>query len=213
MTKLLLIRHGESEANRGNFFAGQMDVFLEEKGREQARHTAHFIATHYQVDAVYASDLHRAFETGKILADQLGLSVRPEQRLREIYAGQWQGRPFEEIRTRFASDYQVWLQDIGNCTCTDGESIQDLGTRVIEALTHIACAHPQQTVAIATHATPIRVTQCLAQGLPLSAMKDIPWVSNASVTELVYHEGAWILQRVGQDTHLQSLRTVFSANV
>ena len=114
MTTILLIRHGESEANRLGFFAGQTDVALEEKGLEQAKITADFIARTYQVDAVYASDLRRAYDTGLATAQLVGQEVRKEPRMREIYAGQWQGLAFDQIVARYAQDYNLWLHDIGN---------------------------------------------------------------------------------------------------
>ena len=208
-----MIRHGESQANREGFFAGQTDVPLEEKGLFQARMTADFIVSSYTADKVYASDLRRAYDTGKAVADRLGLEAIPDSRLREIYAGKWQGRKFTDIIAQYSSDYQAWLTDIGNCVCTEGESVAQLGSRVLEALTDIARANPEKTVVIATHATPIRVLQCLLGGHSLDHMKDIPWVSNASVTELTYNEGIWKLEKIGQDSHLSDLKTTFPANV
>lgn len=213
MTRLLLIRHGESQANRGSFFAGQKDVPLEEKGLSQARVTADFIVHNYSVDKIYASDLCRAYDTGKAVADLLGLEVIPDPRLREIYAGQWQGQKFTDIIDGFSTDYQIWLKDIGNCVCTGGESVAQLGSRVLEALTDIARTNPGKTVVIATHATPIRVLQCLLNGQSLDHMKDIPWTSNASVTEITYESGLWNLEKIGYDRHLSALKTSFSANV
>lgn len=213
MTRLLLIRHGESEANRHSTFAGQTDVPLEEKGLFQARITADFIVRSYTVDKVYASDLRRAYDTGKAVADLLGLEVNTDPRLREIYSGRWQGQKFTDIMAQYGRDYQVWLTDIGNCVCTGGESVAQLGQRVLEALTDIAQANPEKTVVIAAHATPIRVLQCLLEGHSLDRMKDIPWVSNASVTEITYGNSTWKLGKIGQDSHLSDLRTSFSANV
>ena len=69
MTALLLIRHGESIANVDGRFAGHLDIPLSETGYVQADITAHYIHSHYTVDAVYASDLLRAFHTGKAVAD------------------------------------------------------------------------------------------------------------------------------------------------
>lgn len=213
MTTLLLIRHGESLANREGFFAGQLDVPLEENGLLQARLTAEFIHSHYTVSKVYASDLRRAWDTGKAIALPLGLDLIPEPRLREIFSGAWQGQSFSHILAQHPTDYRVWLTDIGNCVCTGGESIVMLGRRVCAALEDIARCNPGKTVAVATHATPIRVAQCMLNGQPLSAMKDIPWVSNSSVTELHWNEEKWQFGAVAQDGHLLGLQTAFGANV
>ena len=213
MTRLLLIRHGESEANNEGIFAGNKDVSLKERGIEQAKKTAEYIAQNYAVDCVYASDLSRAYKTGEIIADALGLKVIADKRLREIYAGQWEGKKFTELEKNFADDYTCWLTDIGNCVCSGGESVKELGERVFKAILEIAEKNNGKTVVIATHATPIRVLQCILGGYSFDLMKNISWVSNASVTELSYENGQWSFINIGEDGHLSELKTTFPANV
>ena len=213
MTVFLLIRHGESEANREGFFAGQCDVALLDKGLKQAQATAHFIAENYKADKLYSSDLKRALDTALAVKEQTGLPVVCDVRLREIFSGQWQGKSFDRIVLEHGESYGVWLKDIGNAVCDGGESVRELGARVMAALTDIAAECDGSTVVIATHATPIRAAQCIVSGLDLDEMKNIPWVSNASVTEIIYDGGAWRLGKVGQDGHLSDMRTSFPANV
>ena len=126
MTTFLMIRHGESEANRGRVFAGHMDAALQDRGLEQAKRTAEYIVRTYCVDAVYASDLRRAYDTGKCVAELLGLPVIADRDLREIDAGEWEGVKFDELVKRFPEDYGVWLHDIGHARCTGGESVAAL---------------------------------------------------------------------------------------
>ena len=207
MTRLILIRHGESMANREDVFSGHYDVELEEKGRIQARCTASYVTSTYSVDKVYASDLKRAYETGKAVADILGMDVIPKRGLREIDGGKWEKVPFVELPTLFPEDYKIWMEDIGQMRCTGGESIKELAQRVMGTLEEIAKENEGKTVVIATHATPIRVTQSMIQTGGVERMKDIPWVSNASVSELEYHSGEWKLIQIGYDKHLAELRT------
>ena len=129
MTRLILVRHGESYANRRRIYVGHTDVELEENGFAQARLTAEYIAEHYKVDAVYASDLRRAFCTGKCISDRLGLPITPDRELREIYAGEWENVPFEELAVRHADTYSVWKNDIGHCACPGGETVAELAER------------------------------------------------------------------------------------
>ncbi len=213
MTTLLLIRHGESEANHLGYFAGQLDAPLIEKGIMQAHATAEFIKREYDVKAVYASDLSRAYVTGDAVAELFGLETVHDKRLREIYAGTWQGMKFEDIERDYAHEFHIWRNDIGNCVPTDGESVRALGERVIAALLDISAAHDGETVAIATHATAIRAAECIINGADFSRMRDIPWVTNASVTEITADNGKFKLGKVGMDGHLSALRTSFPANV
>ena len=212
-TRLLLIRHGESEANRQHRFAGHSDFPLSEKGILQAECTADCIAKAYAVDVVYASDLRRAYDTALATARRFSLSVIPCEELREIFAGAWEGLLFDEICVRYPEDYAIWMSDIGRARCTDGEKVSELQSRVIEAISRIAEQNPGKTVVIGTHATPIRATECALRGKPLSEMHTVSWVTNASVTELSYESGRLSLVSVGEDRHLAKLQTSLPKNV
>ena len=202
MTILLLIRHGESEANRDKVFGGQSDARLLPTGGRQAHITAEYLAENYKISRVYASDLSRALKTGEIIANAVKAPLIPCKNLREIYAGDWQGVTFKEIEKRYPKDYEKWINDIGNAACTGGESVSALSKRILNALTDIAKENEGKTVAVATHAIPIRAMQCAMGNLPQGEMKNIPWVSNASVTEAIYENGKWTLGNVGYDKHL-----------
>lgn len=213
MTKLLMVRHGLSLANQEGFFAGQADVPLLPAGRLQARATGEFLRQHYAVDKVYASDLVRAGETGAVLAEMLACPLETDQGLREIYAGAWQRQTFDYLTAHYPESYGVWRHDIGKARCPEGESVAEMGGRIRKTLERICRENPGKTLAIATHATPIRAMECWASFGDFARMGEIPWVSNASVTELFCEDGVWQLGKVSQDKHLQDLRTVFPANV
>ena len=212
MTKILLIRHGESEANNSGYFAGQYDANLMPNGIKQAEITAQYIALKYLPDKIYSSDLKRAYSTASELSKLTGKDIITDTGLREINAGKWQKKTFNELESEFSDSYSVWLSDIGNACCDGGESVKDLGKRVMETLTKIAKENESKTVAIATHATPIRVAQTLIEHGDISFMKNVPWVSNGSVTVLEYN-GEWKVVSVSEDDHLGDIKTVFPANV
>lgn len=213
MTRLLLIRHGQSESNHLAVFAGQSNPALTQVGIDQAKSTAKFIAENYKVDKIYASDLKRAYDTALCLGQLLDMEVIPEPGLREIYAGKWEQVKFTEIIQRYPEEYDVWLHHIGQAVCVGGESVRQMGERVLGTLTKIARENDGKTVAVGTHATPIRVTQSLLQTGGLEEMENIPWVSNASVTVIEYNEGIWKIAAVSQDEHLAQLRSTLPANV
>lgn len=212
MTTLLIIRHGQSVSNIKGVFTGNLDLALTEQGLQQAQITADYIIDNFKVDAVYTSDLCRARETGKAVADRLGLEVHTDRRLREIYAGQWEGRSFNDLMEQFAS-YTVWRTDIGKCVTDGGESVAQLSARVLEAFTQIAMDNDGKTVVIATHATPIRALQCHCEGKTLAQMKDVPWVTNASVTTVIYENGKLRLEEVCHDSHLGAMVSRLASNV
>ncbi len=214
MTTLLMIRHGQSEGNINHIFVGHQDSPLTELGKLQAIKTADYICKNYSVDLLFASDLCRAFETGQAAAKACGIPIIAHPGLREIYAGDWENVSFDNLSIKYKNEYSIWKNDIGNAKCTNGESVQELKDRVVCALIEICERHPGKTIAVATHATPIRVLMCqaLADG-NLDRMKDISWVSNASVTIVYYDSGKFSIIQASLDGHLGNLKTTLPSNV
>lgn len=204
MTTLLLIRHGESIANANHEFVGHTDVDLSSRGKLQAEKTAEFVKENYKVDKVYASDLKRAYETGKAVADKCGVEIVADPGLREIFAGDWEGKTRTELLNN-SPEYEVWRNDIGNCIPPNGESVKSVYERIPMRLLQLAIENEGKTIAIATHATPIRCVTAKWMGLGLSGMKLFPWAPNASVTEVTFENDIFMITKAPQDKHLQNI--------
>ena len=213
MTTVILIRHGQSEANVGGFFAGWSNAPLSPLGMRQADTTAEYIVNNYKVNCVYASDLIRAFETGRAIAERFEIKIIPEKGMREISAGDWEMHSFDQLTTEYADEYDVWLKDIGNAVCPNGESVAQLAERIQNTVERIAKENDGKTIVIVTHATPVRVMECICRKLPIAEMRNVPWVSNASVTELQFNSGEWKIVKCGFDDHLTELKSTLPANV
>ncbi len=213
MTTVLFVRHGQSEANLTRHCAYQLNSPLTDLGRRQALCTADFLKTQ-PISAIYASDLSRAYDTGVDVAKHHGLPVTSDKALREIFGGEWEGKAYDDIAVLYTEDYRRWIETIGLSSPTGGESVAALQRRVREAVTAIVARHPGETVCIATHATPIRVLECLWTNTPLSLMHTIPWVSNASVTVAEYStptEGRLVSRDLHD--HLRELTTKFPSTI
>ena len=213
MTRIILIRHGQSVANLEGIFVGHKDAPLSELGKKQAEISAKYVTENYNVDKVYASDLKRAYNTGKAVADLIGKEVIKNENLREIYAGKWEGEKFDELVVKFPKSYGLWLENIGDSHPDDGESVSELQKRIVCQVEQIAKENEGKTVVIATHATPIRVFETYIKNKPLSEMKNIPWVSNASVTVLNYENEKFEIEKLSYDLHLGNLKTALPKNV
>ena len=207
MTKFLIIRHGQSEANLLDVFAGNFDAPLTERGLCQAQRTAEYIKENYKVDKVVASDLKRAFVTGKTLSDMLGLEITSTSELREISAGDWEGVPFTTIKKEYPEIYDKWFRDMSNCRTPNGESVRELGDRIFGCFKRLAEENPDSTVAVATHATPIRVLQAIITYGDVSGTQHVNWVTNASVSTVIYDNGKWAFTEVSYDKHLDGILT------
>ena len=212
-TTLLFVRHGQSAANVSGFFAGRIDVPLSPLGRRQTDELKEHLLNRYSIDAIYSSDLSRAYETVLPAASALRMPIRKDAALREIDGGKWEGMPKEEIAARYPQDFAIWRNNIGLSRCTGGESMRDVQQRGIAETEKIVGAHPGQTVLLATHAGFLRAMQCHWQNLPLSAMEELPWVPNASVTEVEYSDGKHRITLLGDVSFLHGDITTLNGNM
>ena len=211
MTKFYIVRHGQSEGNALRKFLGHTDLGLTELGHKQGKKTAEYLKDK-GIDAIYSSDLVRAYDTAKYLGDMLGIEPVKSQNLREIFAGEWEGRALTEIIDLY-ENYQIWLNDFGKVRCDGGESTLELQQRIEKELIRIAEENDGKTVMIATHAGAIRVMSCIWLGIDISEAKNVAWVSNSSVTDVTYNNGKWILGTIGYDEHLTGLISKVPPNV
>ena len=213
MTNVYFVRHGESVSNLITQFAGSLDMPLTEKGRQQADLTAVFLRE-IPFTAVYTSDLSRAYATGLAIAQTHNVPIFATDQLREIDAGDWEGKQYSRLEEEYSDSYGVWRSQIGLAECPNGETVAQLQARIRTCVEAIVRKHPGETICIATHATPIRVMECVWTDTPLARMHTIPWVSNASVTIAEYTEDG-IGKLIARDLHehLGNLHTVLAKNV
>lgn len=212
-TTFLFVRHGQSEANVAGIFAGHSGYPLSALGHEQAARTAEYIKGTYQVDAVYSSDLPRAFQTAEYTARAFGLPVVTDARFREIFAGKWEGTRFDSLSEQYPEAYGLWMKDIGNARCTDGEAVMELVERVWLGIKAVACANVGKCVVIATHATPMRAALWKAAGVSKDAIQQISWGSNCAISEFEFEDGKLTAIRVNQVGHLTGIETSLPKNV
>ncbi len=210
--RMFFIRHGQSMGNLLGNFLGITDLDLSPLGYKQAECTANFLKNQ-KIDAIYSSDLLRAHNTGKALADIKGIEIVDDIGLRELYAGLWENRAFDELAVEFAESYgNVWINDVGNAAADDGESVDHLSDRVYKTIEKIAKENDGKTVAVFTHATPIRAFFSRIQGYTLNEMKNVPWASNASVSEAFYDGEKFKFVNYSRDDFMGDIKTVLPKN-
>ncbi len=207
MTRLILIRHGFSMANAEGRFAGHSDFPLSDIGHEQARHAAEYLFQNNRIDKIYASDLLRAYHTATPTGEKFGLPVIPEPRLREIYAGRWEGMRFDDIAKDYSEDWAVWRNDIARSRCTEGESVAELFSRVTAAVCDLAAQNDGKCIMLASHATPLRAVECFTAGKTAASMGEFNFPPNASIQYYRYENGRLISERLHVTDHLEGLIT------
>ena len=205
-TTLILVRHGESEANQRDAFLGHYDLPLTDRGLAQAELAAKYLSG-LGADAIYSSDLRRAHQTANCTASILGLPVTTDPNLREVDAGEWDNLTFAELLEKYPETFGLWATDIGNAGCDGGETVKQLRLRVMGGLTYIARANRGKKVLVFCHGTPIRIAGCIGQGMAIEQLKDVPWAANGSATTLEYENGTFRLVEYRRDDYMGALVT------
>ncbi len=154
MTVVLGIRHGEVHNPDAVIYAGLPGFGLSEAGHRQAAAVAEQLAG-LPVAALYASPLDRAVETAGILAASAKVEVVTDERLHEWrHWGQWAGMTWERLRDEAQGAWQAYHDDPGSVT--SGESLAELGDRVLSWLEDVRERHPSGLVVAVSHLEPLR---------------------------------------------------------
>jgi broad specificity phosphatase PhoE len=207
-TTLLLVRHAETEDNVSMRLSGWTDADLSARGESQIELLAdHFNRVHGHIDALYASPLIRARRTAEAIGALTGHTPILMDDLREMYFGELDGRPFEELREAYAhlleADENSAIEDF---VWPSGESRSGFTARSLRVTNEIARRHPGGLVGVVTHGGLIATLMTILQGE--SAANWRKWVvPNASLSEVLWD--AWTetgaLLRHGDATHLAGL--------
>lgn len=207
MVRFIIVRHGFSVYNREKRFNGQGDVPLDEVGVRQAQRNAAYVLAHYKIDAIWSSDLSRAYHTAKPIADALGLPIMTSVDLREVSVGVWEGLTVAEIRAREPEALAHYRSAFPDASGGGGETRAQLRARLIGVMDRIAAAHEGQTVLVATHGGAILALCCAWMGYPIERIAEVPDPGNASLTVVNYDTatGQATFELYGYTEHLGEL--------
>ena len=198
LTRIVAIRHGETSWNVDARIQGQLDVGLNETGRWQALRLAQALADE-RFDAVYSSDLGRAWQTAQAVAEAAGVVLRSDQRLRERGFGVFEGLTFAEIEQRFAPQAQRWRSREASFGPEGGETLAGFVERAVDAVAAIAARHRGQHIAVVTHGGVLDALYRAASRIPIDAPRT--WqIGNARINRLLHGEQGFML--VGWNDHL-----------
>jgi len=156
-TKLILVRHGETDLSRQKRYCGFTDASLNQKGRDQARQLSKRLREK-KVCKVYSSDMKRTLEFAKIVFKDA--AIEQFSGLREMNFGIFEGLTYEEIMERHLEIYTRWIDAPLDVTIPGGEGLRDLSKRTRRALAEILSCNKNRTVFIFSHAGPISVILC-----------------------------------------------------
>ena len=202
VTRVLLLRHGQTEGNRLGNLLGMTDLPLNALGREQARRLGCWLALHDRVDAIFSSHLARAYETAAIICRELGRSEPHlvESDLAEMNFGEAEGVPVVQLAERFphlAEYLNTARPEHPDWQWPGGDFNVAYYQRVIATVERFAERHSGQTVALVTHGGVIAGYLHWVTRQVLGFAADLI-VDNCSITELRFVQGGVVVVRIGE---------------
>lgn len=154
MTEILLIRHGETEWNVGKRLQGHTDVALNSEGVRQAAALGRFLLDE-PLDAIYSSDLLRAYDTAQAVAIPRGMRVLTERDLRERCFGAFEGLSHPEIKEKYPEDYAAWQRRDIDARYPMGErraeTLREFAARSVDCIARLASTPGHRKIAVFTH--------------------------------------------------------------
>jgi alpha-ribazole phosphatase len=166
LSRLLLVRHGDTELNSGERYWGYTDVKLSLAGIRQAERLRDHLAME-QIDVVYSSDLRRALRTAETIASRHNLKVITCPELREINFGQLEGLTFEQVSQLHPEVTRLWIERSPKLKYPGGESLEELNNRVSSFVRRLENHAEQETILTVAHSGVLRTLVCQLLGMEL----------------------------------------------
>jgi probable phosphoglycerate mutase len=205
-TKLVVVRHGETVWNKEGRQQGHLDSDLSDLGKLQAQATASALAR-VTFHAVYSSDLGRAFETAKIIANHSNLRITLDSRLRERNLGILQGLTMKEFKSKYPEEYGKYVSRNIDYIPPGGESIRQRFDRSVACAVDLASKHTGQRILLVTHGGILDSFMRKSLNIPLTEERTFS-LYNASINKFSISENSWRLDSWGNIHHLLTLDTL-----
>lgn len=201
LTRLILVRHGQTVWNHDMRYQGHTDIALTDEGIKQAELVAERLAKE-KIAAVYASDLSRALITAKRIAARHAVSVTGMPELREIKFGEWEGLTYKGIGEKWPDQMAKLYSHPDEVVIPGGETFRDLKARATRAVESLVEKHPEDTIAVVSHGGTIRTILCATLNIHLNHVWSIRQ-DNTSVNIIEYYGDRAIVSLVNDIHHLQ----------
>lgn len=202
ITRLYLVRHGQSAGNAEGRFGGHGPTPLSDLGKRQAAVTAKMLAGE-GISAIYASDLTRAIQTAEPLSKLTGIEIVSTPEFRERSVGVLEGLTFDESKQTFPRDYYALVNRDVHYVITNGESYRQLLRRSTAKLWEILRKHQGQRIAVFSHTGAICFLTLHLMGAIHRSTRQTPWIvtSNCGVNRFEVRGRSNIRVLALNDTH------------
>jgi broad specificity phosphatase PhoE len=203
MSRVYLVRHGQTAWNVGEIFRGRADIPLDETGRQEV-HLAGETLKDESLHAVYSSPLSRSMETAENIAKFHDISVTPLDAIIDVSYGEWEGLGNQEVQQKYPDLHALWLTEPHKVLFPGGESLDEVRSRTMAALEDLLVKHQDENFALVAHRVPNKVICCALLGLDNSHFWRIQQ-DTASTNLFVYRNGQWIISYLNDTSYLRSL--------
>jgi len=203
MTRIILVRHGQTPWNKDKIFRGSRDIPLNDTGREEARLAGEWLKGE-TIHAAYCSPLSRARDTGEAIARHHGLQVADLPGLTDLKYGDWEGLPLTEVKVKYADLYRRWETAPHTVRFPNGETLDGVKVRALAAVAAVVQRHPEQTVLLAAHRAVNKVLIAAFIGLDNSHF----WRLGQDTTAINCFNvvnGTWHIMLLNDTCHLRGL--------
>jgi broad specificity phosphatase PhoE len=205
MTKVILVRHGQTAWNKEEIFRGRMDIDLDDVGIQQAKLLSQSL-NKLHINAVYSSPLKRALNTATIIANYNELEVNIDDHFIDINYGNWEGKSLNEVKETFKDLYQKWTKDPHLLRIPNGETLDEVRIRAVAGLNQIMPKHKDETIVIVSHRVVNKVLICALLGLDNSCFWQIKQ-DTGCFSIFNYEDNNFILTLHNESCHLKPIQT------
>jgi len=184
LTRIVLLRHGQTAWNAEKRIQGQLDIPLDDTGLWQAERLARALEGE-GIEAIYCSDLLRARQTAAPLAARLFLVAKTDAALRERAFGRFEGQTYSDIEARWPEEALRWRRRELDFAPGGGELLPLFYERSVQALQALAARHQGQTLAVVAHGGVLDCAYRAAARIELLAPRS--WqLDNATINRLLW---------------------------
>jgi broad specificity phosphatase PhoE len=206
VSKVYLVRHGQTAWNVGEIFRGRADIPLDETGKQEV-HLAGAALKDETLHAVYSSPLSRSMETAENIAKFHNIPVTPFDAIIDISYGEWEGLENEEVKKKYPELHALWQHEPHKIKFPKGESLDEVRARTMKGLEDLLAKHKNENFVLVAHRVPNKVICCALLGLDNSHFWRIQQ-DTASTNLFFYRDGQWIIAFLNDTSYLKPLGKV-----
>ncbi len=195
VTRVSIVRHGETEWNLADKMQGVSDSPLTPKGISLAKELGEKLVG-MKFSKIYTSDLGRAYDTAKYINEKLGLEIIPEPRLRERNMGIFEGHNWAYVKEHYPEDFKKAVSEDLEYRIPEGQSKQDYVDMIADFMKFVTEKHPGENILVVTHRGFIDFFMRQVLGISVNARRCFK-VGNTSLNIFSFEKGRWMLEHFG----------------